>query len=84
MEKVYEGPRNPRTGEEIYPGLVRGSERGWGGHTAGPNIFSTADQFFKFMVYNDPNWDYRTFNFDSDLAYTTRTFATARRDRSRP
>jgi feruloyl esterase len=47
---------------------VRGSERGWGGHTAGPNIFSTADQFFKFMVTNNPAWDYRTFNFDSDFA----------------
>ena len=75
LEKVYQGPRNPRTGEEIYPGLVRGSERGWGGHTAGPNIFSTADQFFKFMVYNDANWDYRTFNFDSDLAYTDAHFS---------
>jgi feruloyl esterase len=75
LEKVYEGPRNPRTGEEIYPGLVRGSERGWGGHTAGPNIFSTADQFFKFMVYNDPNWDYRTFDFDSDLDYTDTHFS---------
>ena len=75
LEKVYQGPRNPRTGEEIYPGLVRGSERGWGGHTAGPNIFSTADQFFKFMVYNNPSWDYRTFNFDSDMAYTDAHFS---------
>lgn len=75
LEKVYQGPHNPRTGEEIYPGLVRGSERGWGGHTAGPNIFSTADQFFKFMVYNDPSWDFRTFNFDSDLAYTHAIFS---------
>jgi len=54
---------------------VRGSERGWGGHTAGPNIFSTADQFFKFMVYNNPSWDYRTFNFDSDMAYTDAHFS---------
>jgi feruloyl esterase len=75
LEKVYQGPRNPRTGEEIYPGLVPGSERGWGGHTAGPNIFATADQFFKYMVYNNPSWDYRTFNFDSDLAYTDHNFS---------
>ena len=75
LEKVYQGPRNPRTGEELYPGLPRGSERGWGGHTAGPAIFSTADQFFKFMVYNDPSWDYRTFNFDSDLAFTDANFS---------
>jgi tannase/feruloyl esterase len=75
LEKVYQGPRNPRTGEELYPGLVRGSERGWGGHTAGPNIFATADQFFKYMVYNNPSWDYRTFNFDSDMAYTDSRFS---------
>jgi feruloyl esterase len=74
LEKVYQGPRNPRTGVEIYPGLVRGSERGWGGSTVGPGV-STADTFFKFMVYNDPNWDYRTFNFDSDLAYTDSHFS---------
>jgi len=75
LEKVYAGPRNPRTGEEIYPGMVKGSERGWSGHTAGPAIFSTADQFFKFMVYNDPTWDYRNFNFDSDLTYTDSHFS---------
>jgi feruloyl esterase len=75
LEKVYQGPRNPRTGEELYPGLVRGSERGWGGHTAGPNIFATADQFFKFMVYNNPAWDYRTFNFDSDFAFAKSGFS---------
>lgn len=75
LEKVYQGPRNPRTGEELYPGLVRGSERGWGGHTAGPNIFATADQFFKFMVYHDPAWDYRTFNFDSDFAYAKSNYS---------
>jgi feruloyl esterase len=65
VNKVYDGPRNPITNEEIYPGLARGTELGWGANTAGPVIFSTATQFFKFMVLNDPNWDYRTFNFDS-------------------
>jgi feruloyl esterase len=75
LEKVYAGPKNPRTGEQVYPGLVKGSERGWGGHTAGPNIFATADQFFKFMVFNDPAWDYRGFDFDADLAFAMENFA---------
>ena len=75
LEKVYQGPRNPRTGQEVYPGLPRGSELGWNGHTTGPAIFSTADQFFKFMVYNNPSWDFRTFNFDSDVAYTKANFS---------
>ncbi len=75
LENVYQGPRNPRTGEEIYPGLPRGGELGWNGHTNGSNIFSTADQFFKFMVYNNPSWDFRTFDFDSDVAYTKNNFS---------
>src|ERR1700719_242401 len=28
VAKVYEGPRNPRTGAEIYPGLAMGTELG--------------------------------------------------------
>ena len=36
------------------------------------------------MVYNDPTWDYRTFDFDGDLAYTDANFRPPRCDRSRP
>jgi feruloyl esterase len=75
VEKVYEGPRNPRTGQEVYPGLPIGSELGWGANTAGPSIFGTATQFFAFMVYNDPNWDYETFNFDRDVTYADSRFS---------
>jgi feruloyl esterase len=75
VEKVYEGPRNPITGAEIYPGLQRGTELGWGGNTAGPVIFSTATQFFAFMVYNNPNWNYETFNFSSDVAFADNGFS---------
>jgi feruloyl esterase len=72
---VYEGPRNPITGAEIYPGLQRGTELGWGANTAGPSIFSTATQFFAFMVYNNPNWNYETFNFSSDVAFADKGFS---------
>jgi len=71
---VYQGPRNPRTGQEIYPGYGRGTERGWGSNTTGPGV-STADTFFKFMVYNDPNWDFRTFDFDSQVTSTDQKFS---------
>jgi feruloyl esterase len=29
VRKIYAGPRNPRTGAQIYPGLAVGSEAGW-------------------------------------------------------
>jgi feruloyl esterase len=81
LKKVYQGPRNPRTSEEIYPGLPRGSELGWNGHTTSPTIFPTAQQFFQFMVYpnNSGNpaldWNYRGFDFDRDTAYAKDHFS---------
>ena len=74
FEKVYQGPRNPVTAKLIYPGYSPGTELGWGSNTTGP-VPSTAQNFFKFMVYNDPNWNYQTFNFNSDVAFTDAKFA---------
>jgi len=56
LEKIYAGPRNSRTGQEVYPGFVKGSELGWAGYTTGPRVQPTADQFFKFMVFKNPEW----------------------------
>jgi feruloyl esterase len=75
LEKVYQGPHSPSTGAEIYPGLPRGSELGWNGHTTSPNIFSTAQQFFQFMVFPNTNWNYRLFDFDKDTAYAKDNFS---------
>lgn len=67
--KLYAGPKNPRTGEQIYSGFYPGSELGWGQLTGNQPIFIATD-FFKYFVFQDPNWDYhkRPINFDSDLA----------------
>ncbi len=68
--KIYAGARNPRTGSQIFPGLVPGSERGWGAMTAGPKLFSIPDDHFKYVVFRDPAWDFRAFNFETDVALT--------------
>lgn len=67
--KLYAGPKNPRTGEQIYSGFYPGSELGWGQLTGNQPIFIATD-FFKYFVFKDPNWDYKTrpINFDSDVA----------------
>jgi feruloyl esterase len=67
--KLYAGPRNPRTGEQIYSPLYPGSELGWGQLTGDAPIFIATD-FFKYFVFKDPAWDYKTppINFDSDVA----------------
>ena len=64
---IYSPVVNPRTKDTIFPGFEPGSENGWG-TMAGPRLFSIGGDFFKFIVFNDPNWDYRTFDFDSGVA----------------
>lgn len=77
VRKIYAGPRNPRTGARIYPGLERGSEAAggslgaggsWSALIAGPQTFLGGD-FYKYMVFNDPGWDFRTLDFDHDIAF---------------
>ena len=61
--KIYAGASNPRTGEFIFPGFERGSEALWT-----PTPVSYAVDYFKYIVFNDPNWDPKTLNFDGDVA----------------
>lgn len=39
---------------------------------AGPQPLGLGLDLFRFIVFKDPNWDYRTFNFDSDMALTAK------------
>jgi len=68
VNKVYQGPVNPRTGESVYPGFSYGSELRWGQFVAGPKVFPTAAQFFGNVVFKKADWDYTTFDFDKDMA----------------
>lgn len=66
-KRVYGGPKNPRTGEQIFPGLEPGSENGWVFFADGrePPIVAS---HFKYLVFKNPNWDFRSLNFESDVA----------------
>ena len=66
LRKLYQGPRNPRTGEQIYPGWSQGSEASWGAIVANA---PTRYAYFGNLVHGDPNWDYRSFDFDGDMAF---------------
>jgi feruloyl esterase len=66
--KIYSALKNPRTKQEIYPGFEPGSELGWGQFVAGPTPTTFATDLFKYVVFKNPDWDYKTLNFDSDIA----------------
>jgi len=65
----YTSLTNPRSRQEIFPGLEPGSELGWATF-ASPQPFGLAAQMYQFMVFKDPNWDYKTLDFDRDIALT--------------
>jgi feruloyl esterase len=65
--KLYSPSINPRTRQPLYSGLERGSELGWG-TWAGPKPLAIALDYFRYVVFENPDWDFRTLNFDSDIA----------------
>ena len=70
--KIYGPATNPRTREALFPGLPPGSELGWGPAAGGPAPFPIPDSHFKYVVFEDPKWDFRTLDFDRDVARAER------------
>ncbi len=62
---IYAGPKFA-DGKQVYPGFDPGSELGWGLMAAGPQPLSISTGFFKAIVFENPNWDFRTFDVDRD------------------
>ena len=65
--KIYAGPKNARTGAQIYPGLVVGSESGWPAYW-GSSEPVRAD-YWRLWVFENPQWNWWTFDYDRDLAF---------------
>src|SRR6202023_298824 len=61
------GAINPRTKRQIFPGLEPGSQLGWA-VLAGTQPFAIGDDYFKYVVFKNPGWDYKALNFDGDAA----------------
>ena len=69
LTKLYEGPRHPRSGASIFPGWARGSELGWGRLVAQGNFGTLGRGYFGNLVFEKPDWDFKTFDFDANLAF---------------
>jgi feruloyl esterase len=63
---IYASPINPQTKRPV-PGLLPGSELGWTdlGWTASAR--ATGLDQFRFIVFGDPEWTIRRFDFDRDI-----------------
>jgi len=67
VRAIYQGPRNPRTGQSIFPGFSPGSEAQVTLLAAGPQPFGVATSYMADLVFKDPKWDFRTFDYDKDV-----------------
>jgi feruloyl esterase len=63
--RIYAASTNPQTKREITS-LEPGSELGWATWGGQQPLGISADMF-KFVVFKDPNWDFKTFNWDKDI-----------------
>src|SRR5262249_16965558 len=82
LKPIYGGSRD-RNGKAMFPGYPMGGEAeqgGWGAWITGPApgkaamyFFST--EFFKNMVYSNPDWDFRTFDPVRDTQTATEKLA---------
>ena len=68
VRTIYSTPIDGRTKEYIYGSMPPGGELGWEA-MAGPTPYPFAVPFYKYLVFRDTNWDYRTrpVNFESDM-----------------
>jgi len=84
VRKIMAGPRNPRTGRQIYPGYftsAAGEPASWPVWITGPPVAGASVQaffgngFFGRIVEEIPApgvWDWAGFDFDRDMAFADR------------
>ena len=72
VRKVWTGAKG------IFTGWPMGSENpggeGWGQYLVNPAEPMRVD-VFRYFLFHDPNWDWRTVDFDRDLAYANQKLA---------
>jgi feruloyl esterase len=60
VKKIYAGLKDPSTEKQFWYGYEMSSEPGWPGHINDP--FGVPLSYLKYMAFQDPNWDWKTFD----------------------
>ena len=72
VQAIYAGPKNA-AGKQVFPSFQPGSELGWN-LLAGKEAASVASDSFTYVVYKNPQWDWKTMNLDGDVAQIEKTY----------
>jgi feruloyl esterase len=63
--RLYAGARFA-DGTQIYSGFEPGSELLWGAMIEGPEPLFINNDFFRYIAFEDPEWDFGTFDLEVD------------------
>lgn len=72
-KKIYEGPKRSDNGKQLYPGWSFGSETQWWSYMAGSK--PSRSDFWALWTFNDPHWDWWTFDYARDVDYAYKIIA---------
>lgn len=67
VREFYHGPVDPVTGELVFPGPARGAEGGYREMAANFPLSNSAVGLIRDGVQGDPNWDWKTMNYHTEL-----------------
>jgi feruloyl esterase len=68
VRKIYTPLLHPGSKEELYPPIEPGSELFWRPIAKGPQPFQIPVDHFRYVVYQNPQWDWMTVDFAKDVA----------------
>jgi feruloyl esterase len=74
VQAIYAGPKSSN-GKAVFPTFEPGSELGWS-ILGGKQAASVATDSFAYVVYKNPQWDWKTMNLDSDVAQIDKAYET--------
>lgn len=66
--KAAYAPAKTKAGQLVHPGLAMGGETGWTRMTADTEPMGVSIGSFRFVLYQDPAWDWKKFDLDRDIA----------------
>ena len=74
LQQVYDGPVYQTTGVSINPGPLVGNESTWS-FSIPPKPPGVAVDLFKYLVFEDADWDFSKLDYDRDIVLTEKKVA---------
>lgn len=72
--EMYAPAFEPATGNKLYPGAAYGSELAWKALIGGPEPFGLAVGMFQYLVRQNRNWNWRSFDVGRDTGSADRQY----------